>query len=239
MGVTMLRDQTPSRLDMTDKVQVAGIESEEEAQMLVDCGVDYLALPLGVPVHKEDLSDTDAARIIRGIRSPTHAVLITYLQRASEVIKLSRALGVSIVQLHGDIEPGELIVLKSLDPSMRIIKSIAVGGDDRLDFRREINAFVDHVDAFIVDTFDKSTGARGATGKTHDWLMSGRIVRFSSRPVILAGGLSADNVRRAIYEVRPDAVDVHTGVENARGQKKRELVHAFVSEARDAFARVR
>jgi phosphoribosylanthranilate isomerase len=56
--------------------------------------------------------------------------------------------------------------------------------------------------------------------------------------VILAGGLSAANVRRAIREVRPAGVDVHTGVEDADGRKCRDKVSAFVAEARAGFAEV-
>ncbi|MFB3041350.1 MAG: phosphoribosylanthranilate isomerase, partial [Candidatus Poribacteria bacterium] len=92
-----------------------------------------------------------------------------------------------------------------------------------------------YVDAFITDTFDPSTGRSGATGKLHDWSISQRLVDISPKPVILAGGLTADNVREAILQVKPAGIDSHTGVEGLDGRKKPRLVRKFVAEAREGF----
>jgi phosphoribosylanthranilate isomerase len=224
------------RLLVKDRVQVAGIRNEEEANMLVRCGVDYLGFPVGVPVHEENVTEADTSRIIHTLEFPGQAVLITYLGRAADVVKLCRFVGASIVQLHGEVELQELQELRALDPNLRVIKSVIIGGGNPLDLSSEITAFADHVDAFITDTFDTSTGARGATGKTHDWKVSRGVVEVSQRPVILAGGLTPDNVRRAIQEVQPAGVDVHTGVENSTGDKSQRLVRRFVLEARDGFS---
>jgi phosphoribosylanthranilate isomerase len=96
-----------------------------------------------------------------------------------------------------------------------------------------------YVGAFITDTFDPATGLSGATGKVHDWSVSRSIVELSGKPVILAGGLTADNVKEAILKVRPAGVDSHTGVEGTDGRKKRELVRKFVSEAKKGFELMR
>src|SRR4030095_10716833 len=98
---------------------------------------------------------------------------------------------------------------------------------------RDLSPFVD---AFITDTFDPKTGASGATGKTHDWRVSRRLVELADRPIILAGGLTPDNVKRAILEVRPAGVDSHTGVEDSTSRKSREKVKKFFSENNYAFA---
>jgi N-(5'phosphoribosyl)anthranilate (PRA) isomerase len=65
--------------------------------------------------------------------------------------------------------------------------------------------------------------------------VSRRLVEVADRPVILAGGLTTENVRRAILEVRPTGVDCHTGVEDSSGRKSREKVRKFLSEAYEAF----
>jgi len=96
-----------------------------------------------------------------------------------------------------------------------------------------------YVDAYMTDTFDPRTGASGATGKTHDWHVSRQFVQQSPRPVILAGGLHAGNVRDAILAVRPAGVDAHTGLEDVAGRKSEEKVRKFVSEAREAFRLIR
>ena len=143
-----------------------------------------------------------------------------------------------MVQLHGVIEPVEVKRIKQANPRIGIIKAIVIDENDPTDYQREIGAFTDYVDAFITDTLDPLTGARGATGKTHDWQKSREIGDYSERPIVLAGGLSPKNVGRAIREVQPAGVDVHTGVEDTSGNKERDLVEAFVSEARSGLARL-
>jgi phosphoribosylanthranilate isomerase len=216
-------------------VQIAGVIDAAEAQMLRQCGVRYLGFPLRLPVHREDLIEQEAAAIIRRLTPPVFGVLITYLREAAEIAALCHALGARIVQLHGDIHREELKRLKALDPSLTVIKSLVVGmrGAKALEGTlRELSRFVD---AFITDTFDPKTGASGATGKTHDWRVSRRLVELADRPVILAGGLTPANVKSAILEVRPAGVDSHTGVEDYTGRKSREKVEKFLSEANEAF----
>lgn len=142
----------------------------------------------------------------------------------------------SIVQLHGDIAPEVPSRIKVITPDLYIIKSLIVRNDNLSELKTVVQDFSPYVDAFITDTFDPATGACGATGNIHDWRISRKLVEHSSRPVILAGGLNPENVRKAILEVRPAGVDAHTGVEDKDGRKNREHVKAFVSEARETFA---
>jgi phosphoribosylanthranilate isomerase len=218
-----------------DLIQIAGVKDATEAELLRRCGVRYLGFPLRLAVHQEDLTEKEAAAIIQSLEPPTFGVLITYLDAADAIAEFCRSLGARIVQLHGDIDRGELEKLKALNPRLTVIKSLVVGfhSNNALEsMTQELSPFVD---AYITDTFDPETRATGATGKTHDWEVSRRIVELSDRPVILAGGLTPDNVRRAILEVHPAGVDAHTGVEDSTGRKSREKVERFVSEARLGF----
>ena len=219
-------------------VQIAGVIDAAEAKILQQCGVRYLGFPLRLPVHREDLTEEEAAAIIKNLAAPVFGVLITYLSEASEIAAFCHALGARIVQLHGDVDQDELTHLKTLDPSLTVIKSLVVGMRDDQALEAMLRELSPFVDAFITDTFDPKTGASGATGKTHDWRVSRRLVELSPRPIILAGGLTPENVRRAILEVRPAGVDSHTGVEDATGRKSREKVKKFLSEAHEAFALV-
>jgi phosphoribosylanthranilate isomerase len=220
-------------------VQIAGVIDQAEAEMLVAAGVDWLGFPFRLALHREDLPEAEAARIIRALPPPHAAVLITYLDRAAAIVALCGELGVRKVQLHGSIEPAELAALRALDPGLFILKSLVVrpGGDRAIEaLAADVVTYSPWVDAFLTDTYDPATGATGATGKTHDWTVSRRLVGIAARPVILAGGLHPGNVARAIREVRPAGVDAHTGVEGTDGRKDPALVHAFVREAREAFA---
>lgn len=223
---------------MRHLIQIAGIRDQQEAEMLVACGVDWLGFPLRLAVHQEDLREAEAARIIKSLRPPHEGVLITYLTQADEIAALCHNLGTRKVQLHGDIAFDQLKVVKTLDPDLFVIKSLIVRSNNHTELESEVRWLSPYVDAFITDTYDPETGAYGATGKTHDWHVSRRLVQLSPRPVILAGGLKPENVARAIREVQPAAVDAHTGVEGTNGGKDSQLVRAFVERARAAFANI-
>ena len=216
-------------------IHIAGVIDQAEAEMLVTCGEVFLGFPFRLAKHKEDLPEEEASRIIRSLRPGVTCLLITYLSDAQQIVKLCRKLGVSYVQLHGDIATDELARLKAMWPELRIVKSLIVGDANLAELEQEIEKSAPHVDGYITDTYDRSTGAKGATGKTHDWVIDRRLVDISPRPVIMAGGLNPENVREAIRQVHPAGVDVHTGIEGADGRKDRELTRKFIAEAKAGF----
>lgn len=225
-------------------VQIAGVIDWAEADLLTAAGADYLGFPLRLTVNKEDLSEAEAAEIIRGLEGRRAAaggrgprgVLITYLSKADDIIRFCAELGAGIVQLHGAIATEELRELRRKAPDLVVLKSLVIraGNEDAL--RRLVAETAEFVDAYITDTFNPATGQEGATGLTHDWSISRRLVELSPRPVVLAGGLRAENVAEAISVVRPAGVDSHTGVEGADGRKDPGMVRTFVANARAAFA---
>jgi phosphoribosylanthranilate isomerase len=216
-------------------IQIAGVIDAAEAEMLQQCGIRYLGFPLRLPVHREDLTERTAAAIITSLRPPCFGVLITYLAEASAIAAFCRNLVARIVQLHGEIDRRELERLKVLDPALTVIKSLVIGMHETKALEAMVRDLSPVVDAFITDTFDPKSGASGATGKTHDWRVSRRLVELAERPVILAGGLTPENVKRAIVEVRPAGVDSHTCVEDSTGRKSREKMQQFVLEANEGF----
>jgi phosphoribosylanthranilate isomerase len=219
-------------------VQVAGVIDGDEARLLVDCGVDLLGFPLRIPHYAADAGEVEADAIIAGIRPPNFGVLITYLESATELLSLCRAVRAPIVQLHGGIAVDELRRFRASEPGLVLVKTLVVRDGNLEALAGEVERTQVHVDAFLMDTFDRETGRWGATGKTHDWSVSRRIVETSPKPVLLAGGLNPENVRRAILEVGPAGVDVHTGVEDTAGRKNRTLVERFVAEATRSFEAV-
>lgn len=223
---------------MKNLIQIAGVIDKEEAEMLMNAGVDYLGFPLRLPVNKEDLTEEEAAEIIKIITPPHRAVLITYLDNSEEIISFCEKLNVNIVQLHGNISKDELQKTKLLRPNLEIFKSLVVAENNYAELENMVKTLSQWVDAFITDTFDPTTGAEGATGKTHDWSISKKLVEISPKPIIIAGGLNHSNVRNAILEIRPAGVDVHTGVESDNGRKNYELVKKFVEESKNGFAAI-
>jgi phosphoribosylanthranilate isomerase len=216
-------------------IQIAGVKSQKEAEMLMQHGVEYLGFPLRLDVNTPDTTEEEAAKIIRSIKEPHKSVLITYLDKAGEIEEFMRALGVTAIQIHGDIEINELEKLRKKNPNFFLIKSLVITGTNEGELQVCLEQTNAYIDAYITDTFDPKTGAKGATGKTHDWSISKRFVEISPKPVILAGGLNPTNVAEAIGVVCPAGVDVHTGVEDSNGDKSPQLVKQFVERALAAF----
>lgn len=219
-------------------IQVAGVHDLEEAQLIVKANVGYLGLPLRLPVHQEDISETDAKNLVKTINPSIKPVLITYLNKAKEINDLLKELDINIVQLHGEISQKELAKLKQLYPDLWIIKSLIVGKHSLLELKNTIESLSEHIDMFITDTFDPETGACGATGRLHDWSVSKELVKVSPKPVILAGGLTPENVYEAIIFVKPAGVDVHTGVEDGNGRKDFKKLILFVKEVIKAYQKL-
>jgi len=216
-------------------IQIAGVVDEAEAHMLATLGATHIGFPLRLPVNAPDTSEERAAEIIRALPDTAVPVLITYLDQANEIAEFCSELGCTAVQLHGAISPAELSRLRLIVPGLTVFKRLVVGEGEH-DLAQLCVECAPHVDAFITDTFDPVTGASGATGKTHDWTISRRLVELSPKPVILAGGLMPENVAAGIVATGCAGVDSHTGVENADGRKDPEKVRAFVKAARAAFA---
>ncbi|MFJ8955296.1 phosphoribosylanthranilate isomerase [Streptomyces sp. NPDC102381] len=219
-------------------VQVAGIIDAKEASLLVEEGVDWLGFPLRLPSGKDDISEQDATEIIGGLAAPHAGVLISYLTEADEVSAFTRQLGVTAVQLHGDVRADQLRKLKEIRPDLYVLKSLVVREDNAEELLELVDEVAESVDMFITDTFNPATGAKGATGLTHDWNVSAELVRRSPKPLMMAGGLTPDNVAEAIRAVRPAAVDAHSQLEGTDGRKDRAKVARFVAESRRAFAEI-
>jgi phosphoribosylanthranilate isomerase len=203
---------------MAPIIQIAGVRDQQEAPLLCRAPITHLGFPLRLPDGREDLSEADAKAIIRTLAARVTAVLILYLDKSTEIIEVADDLGVGGVQLHGSLAESEVAGLRFQRPRFFLIKSLIVRGGTLGDLKAAVARFHPVVDAFITDTYDPTTGRSGATGKTHAWGVSRRLVELSPKPVILAGGLTPENVRAGILSVRPTGVDVHQ-IEGPDGRK--------------------
>lgn len=220
-------------------VQIAGALNQAEAEMLAATGTEFIGLPLRLLDGREDLSESEATALVSALKerhSSTEVVAITYRTQAEDILDLAHTIGARWVQLHGHISPEETHRLRQLAPELLLIKSLVVTEENESELAGEVETFGSLVEAFITDTFDPATGRRGATGLTHNWEISRRLVELSPQPVIIAGGLDETNVAEAIRATRPAGVDAHTGLELPDGRKCPEKVASFLERARVAFA---
>lgn len=216
------------------RIQIAGISNLEDALAVERAGADAIGFTIGLPRGPHNGLDEWRARdIVRALPPFITPTLITYHDLAVEVIALCRTMGVFTVQLHGGAEPAQIERMRESIPGLKVILPVHVTGPEALACAAEVEPLCD---AIILDSRHPATGKSGATGVTHDWSISAEIVRACSKPVILAGGLTPENVGEAIATVRPWAVDVHTGVERSDGTTDHDRVRAFVKAVRAASA---
>src|SRR5262249_6130052 len=212
------------------RVQIAGISSLDEALAAERAGADALGFTLRLPSGVHDgLTEAKARDIIAQLPPFVVSVAITYEATARAAVELCRYLGVMAVQLHGDFPTGELRLIRAALPHLKLIRAVHVTGPDAI---ARAHALERHVDALILDTYDPVSGRGGATGKTHDWEVSRALVQAVRVPIILAGGLTPDNVATAIRRVEPWGVDVHTGVEDPDGTRNLAKIRAFIAQAK-------
>jgi phosphoribosylanthranilate isomerase len=212
------------------RVQIAGISTLEDALATVAAGADALGFTVRLPTGVHDgLTEAKARSIIAALPPFVASVAITYVAGAREAVDLCRYLGVTTLQLHGPFPIPELAMIRAGLPHLKLIGAVHVTGGEALARARGLQR---HVDALILDTFDAATGRHGATGLTHDWAISAEIVAAVRAPVILAGGLTPENVGEAIRIVHPWGVDVHTGVEAPDGKRSPTKLRAFIQAAK-------
>jgi phosphoribosylanthranilate isomerase len=208
------------------RVKICGIRSLSEMRIAVRQGADAIGVLVGQVHSSADFLPADAAAEICAHTPPfVTAVLVTHIENPDAVIALANSIPSAAVQLHSDLSVSLLRELRRALAPRRVIGKISVEGPSALDRAGELD---DQVDAILLDSIDRSKGQVGGTGMTHDWEISAQIVKQVSTPVILAGGLTPTNVRNAIDRVQPWAVDVNSGVRNAKGLKDANLIGAFI-----------
>lgn len=206
------------------RIKICGIRSTDVLPVLD--GPDAVGFNFHPPSPR--FVDVATAREVRA-KLPTGVLAIGVFvdQSASEVEAIAKAVGLDAVQLHGSEKAEEFRALTT--PVIRAI---------RIRSAADLNV-VDSWDFAAAVLLDGS-GAGGAFGgATFDWSLFAEARRRTTKPVLLGGGLTIENVARGIREARPDGVDVASGVEKAPGVKDRAKVEAFLLAARRAFAEPR
>jgi len=211
------------------RVKICGITSTAEAQLAVRQGAHAIGVLVGRVHVAPDFVEPDLANLIaRSLPPFIAAVLVTHLAEGEAVVRLAGAVSCPVLQLHSDLSASTLRKLRARLSPRKIIGKVSVEGDAAVERAREIEPFVD---AIVLDTRDRVTDRVGGTGMVHDWTISARIASTSKVPIILAGGLTPENVAQAIRAVKPWGVDVNSGVETSDGRKDEDRVRRFIAAA--------
>lgn len=198
------------------RIKICGLTRVDDAVACARLGADFIGLVF-VASSPRNVDVTRAAAIARAVRNERPVSVVGVFRDAgqAEVVSIAREVALDFVQLHGASDDTTIRAI-----GVPVIKAYAVDG-----------ALPD-VSAHQSAAWSLFDGHSSGSGRVFDWSQLDDRVR--TRPFLLAGGLSPDNVGEAIRRVRPDAVDVSTGVESAPGTKDPEKVRAFIEKVRAA-----
>jgi len=206
-------------------VKICGITSPADARVAVEAGADAIGFVFWF-MSPRKVDPVRAAAIVRDLPESVLRVGVFVDAPRDEMKGVADAVGLDLLQLHGDEPPEALVGLPC--PAL---KAVRVGKGFALE---EAMRYTDHAAGLVVDTrLPGETQMPGGTGVPFDWsLVKGLADRVPF--LMLAGGLGPSNVAEAIRAVRPHAVDVSSGVEGLPGRKDPAKVRAFVEAARAA-----
>jgi len=205
------------------RVKICGLTRGADLRAAVDAGADAVGVISEVPVDSgREVDPAKAAELLADVPPFVTATLVTMPDSAERAVELVRTIGPDALQLHGEWTEDEIRYIRA-ETERKVLLAIDAGDPVRAE---EFDAVAD---ALVIDSTDDS-GA-GGTGETHDWAKTGDLAARLTSPVVLAGGLTADNVAEAVRVADPFAVDVASGVELADGRKDHNAVARFVANA--------
>jgi phosphoribosylanthranilate isomerase len=209
------------------RIKFCGLTSLADAQHAAEAGA--WAVGLVFWPHSPRRCELDiGAEIAASLRRRTEVVGVFVNPTLDEVAQTADVVGLTMLQLHGD--EGPLFCAEAARRTgCKVIKAARVRG------RADIQALAAfHTDYHLLDSY--TAGVPGGSGETFAWELVGTTTRRGSVPVILSGGLNADNVADAIAAVRPFAVDVASGVEASPGRKDPAKLEAFAAAVQSTAA---
>ncbi len=194
------------------RVKICGLTSARDLDFAIECGADAVGVVLEPSSPRCVAEDPSFLAHVRRVHPFATTVAVFGTSVNWDICP-----GFAGIQAHG---------LASA-PGFRLLRAHALAVRDDLGFLSQADP-----DAWVLDA--AVSGAYGGTGVRVDWALAAEVVRRSPRPVVLAGGLTPDNVAEAIQQVRPSGVDVSSGVESSPRVKDWAKVRAFIEAARSA-----
>jgi indole-3-glycerol phosphate synthase/phosphoribosylanthranilate isomerase len=205
-------------------VKICGITTVEDGVAAARAGADAIGFVF-VPGSPRCVTIETARAISRALPPFVLRVGVFADLPPAEVERVAAEVALDVVQLHGDETPEQVAGLKR-----RAIKAVPV---DEAFTAADALRFEGQASGILLDTRATPGGITGGTGRTFDWSRA-REVRERASFLVLAGGLTPENVGVALTAVRPDAVDVSSGVESSPGRKDADKVRAFIHAVRNS-----
>jgi len=200
---------------MTTRIKICGITRRQDAEFAVKMGADALGFVF-YPPSPRAVTIEQVKELVAGL-PPFVSIVALFVNATEEEVRACLAeLPISILQFHGD---ESLVYCEQFDhPYMKVIRM-----REGIDLSTEADKYPS-ASAILLDSYQ--AGVPGGTGQTFDWT----VIKDIKQPLVLAGGLTIENVAQAIKQVNPYAVDVSGGVEQAKGIKDDDKVSIFMQE---------
>ena len=208
------------------KVKICGIKDDKNLNIAIKAGTDFIGFVF-YPPSPRYVEPRTALKLAEKLPKNINSVAL-FVNPADE--DLIKAKGLDMIQLHGNETPQRVMEIKDL-AGCHIIKALRIGKSKDLE---QITPYEDSADWLLFDAKPTSTQGDvlpGGTGKSFDWSLLYSI-NFK-KPWMLSGGLNTKNVKRAISQLSPDAVDVSSGVEGRRGKKDAEKIQIFIETVKN------
>jgi len=196
------------------RIKICGLKDPAHAKVAAQAGADAIGLVF-YPPSPRYVSAEEAAKVAAALPPFVQAVGLFVNEKESAIREILRRVPLDLLQFQGD-EPPEFCAAFG-KPFVRAVRMEE--GVDLVEYAHRFSS----ARALLLDAH--VAGEKGGTGATFDWA---RVPRDAPLPLILSGGLTAQNVGRAVREVRPWAVDVSSGVEASRGVKDPALIVEFI-----------
>ncbi len=204
---------------MRTKVKICGLTRLPDALAAVEAGADALGF-MFFAGSKRHIAPAAAAQIIRAL-PPFVAKVGVFVNASAETVRAVVAeCGLDTLQFHGEETPE---FCRQFAP-LKVVKAFSIQNAESL---KPLPDYA--VDAWLLDSY--VAGQRGGTGEKFNWELACQ-AKDLGRPIILAGGLTPENIADAVQQVWPFGVDVSSGVETAPGEKSAELVRRFIEIVR-------
>jgi len=207
------------------RTKLCGLGTEADVHAAVDAGADALGFITDVSVDTpREVPPERAATLAASVPPFVTTVAVTIPERVGGAVDVADRVDPDALQIHGEFSPDEVREIRER-AGVDVIVALDADEPDRA---RDLDGAAD---ALLVDSL--SDDGAGGTGETHDWAATRELREALSTPVVLAGGLTPENVAAAVETVQPFAVDVASGVERADepGRKAHDALRAFVREA--------
>jgi phosphoribosylanthranilate isomerase len=217
---------------MKPRIKICCIKSVFEANIAIEFGASAIGLVAKMPSGPGPIPDETIRQIALKVPPPVATFLLTSENSVNEIIQHHSRTNTNTIQIVDSLSDGTYLQLKTALAFVKFVQVIHVIDERSIDEAIEVS---EKVDAILLDSGNPNLRVKelGGTGRVHNWKLSRQIREKAKCPVFLAGGLNPDNVRQAIEEVQPFAVDVCSGVRTEGSLDENKLEEFFRNALRD------